>query len=74
MATKGTTTRAAIYTRKSSLDERSDDNRSTTAQEDQNKQEIDKTLHGSEWPNWIQYAFPIRPMGGEFTLALGKTH
>ena len=33
MATKGTTTRAAIYTRKSSLDERSGDNRSTTAQE-----------------------------------------
>jgi hypothetical protein len=33
MATKGITTRAAIYTRKSSLDERSDDNRSTTAQE-----------------------------------------
>ena len=33
MATKGNTTRAAIYTRKSSLDERSGDNRSTTAQE-----------------------------------------
>ena len=33
MATKGTTTRAAIYTRKSSLDDRSGDNRSTTAQE-----------------------------------------
>jgi hypothetical protein len=33
MATKGTTTRAAIYTRKSSLDERDGDNRSTTAQE-----------------------------------------
>jgi DNA invertase Pin-like site-specific DNA recombinase len=33
MATNGTTTRAAIYTRKSSLDERAGDNRSTTAQE-----------------------------------------
>ena len=33
MTTKGTTTRAAIYTRKSSLDERAGDNRSTTAQE-----------------------------------------
>ena len=33
MATKATTTRAAIYTRKSSLDERSGDNPSTTAQE-----------------------------------------
>jgi DNA invertase Pin-like site-specific DNA recombinase len=33
MTTKGNTTRAAIYTRKSSLDERAGDNRSTTAQE-----------------------------------------
>jgi len=33
MATKGNTTRAAIYTWKSSLDERAGDNRSTTAQE-----------------------------------------
>jgi DNA invertase Pin-like site-specific DNA recombinase len=33
MATKGNTTRAAIYTRKSSLDERAGDNRSSTAQE-----------------------------------------
>ncbi len=33
MATKATTTRAAIYTRKSSLDERAGDNGSTNAQE-----------------------------------------
>jgi len=31
MATNGTTTRAAIYTRKSSLDERDGDNRTHTA-------------------------------------------
>ena len=33
MEAKRNTTRAAIYTRKSSLDERDGDNRSTTAQE-----------------------------------------
>ena len=45
MATKGTTTRAAIYTRKSSLDDRSGDNRSTTAQERECQAKV-RTLGG----------------------------